>query len=604
MSSTVAFIIAMLALVFIIVIFVIDTMKGSLNIKSKTVGDGQYGYARWATQKEIEETYQIIAYEPQKWRQGINLPPEMEGSTVLGYIEKNGQIFARIDTSDSHTLILCTTGGQKTTGVLYPNLELTCACGHSFLTTDTKGDAFRDYAGVAEKHYGYASYVIDLRNPTRSHGFNMLHLVNKYMDLYKQSGSLTDKARSERYAKITAKTIVHMEGFDGGGQNAFFYEAAEGIIASTIMLVSEFCNKKERHIVSVFKIIQELLQTKTPLPSQNDKENKVKPQNDYQKLMELLPPEHKARWLASAALNTAESSMHSVMSTAISRLLSFIDSELEQILCFDSDVDAEQFCNGKTAVFIVFPEEDVTKYFLVSLFVTQLYNESLTIANQGGKNRLDKRVLFYLDEYGTLPKFDSAEQMFTAGKSRNIILYPMIQSLAQLQQKYGREGGEIIIDCCTNVLIGGFSPMSKGAEEVSRALGNQTVQSGSISRSSNGFTDKNSSQSIQMIQKPLMTAEQILHMPEGQWILTKTRKYPMLTTMMRYNEWGIELDCPYKMKENAARKVEYADKDELRNAVLKKYPPAQTVEEFNIEDLEEPPKPSRKQVPIDDSLIH
>jgi hypothetical protein len=86
-----------------------------------------------------------------------------------------------------------------------------------FLATDTKGDVFGDYAGMAQKYYGYTPYVIDLRNPTRSNGFNMLHLVNKYMDQFKVTGSITDKARAKRYAKITAKTIVLMEGFDGDG---------------------------------------------------------------------------------------------------------------------------------------------------------------------------------------------------------------------------------------------------------------------------------------------------------------------------------------------------------------------------------------------------
>lgn len=605
MSPTVAFIMSMAGLALILFAMIMEARNGALNIKSKTVGDGQFGDARWSNDKENRETYRIIPYEPEKWRQGKNLPVGLEGCTVLGYLGRKGHVQARIDTSDSHTLILSTTGGRKTTGVLYPNLEFTCACGFSFLSTDTKGDAFRDYAGIAQKYYGYIPYVIDLRNPTQSHGFNLLHLVNKYMDRYKQTGDLKDKARAERYAKITAKTIVRMEGFDGGGQNAYFYDAAEGIVASTILLVSEFCKEGERHIVSVFKIILELLQTKTPDPKKGDK-TAAKPKNEFQKLIELLPPEHKARWLAGAALNTAEASMHSVLSTAISRLLSFIDSELEQILCFDSDVDAEQFCSEKVAVFIVFPEEDATKFFMVSLFVSQLYNECLTIANKEGKNRLDRRVLFFLDEFGTLPKFDNAEQMFTAGKSRNIILYPMIQSLSQMYEKYGREGGDIIIDCCTNALIGGFSPLSKGAEEVSKALGNQTVQSGSISHSSNGWMESNASKSLQMVQKPLMTAEKILHMPEGQWLLTKTRRYPMITTMKRFNEWGIELDSPFQMPEYAARQVRYANKDELKAAILTTYA-AQTAASENAyrEEIPLPEEPPKRRVrkPISSDLI-
>ena len=122
MSSTVALIIAVLAVVFIITLFVIDAMKGNLNIKSRTVGDGQYGTARWATQKEINETYDVIPFEPKKWREGRALP-QLDGATVLGYLGRPWRVFAQIDTSDSHTMLISTTGGGKTTFFLYANLN-------------------------------------------------------------------------------------------------------------------------------------------------------------------------------------------------------------------------------------------------------------------------------------------------------------------------------------------------------------------------------------------------------------------------------------------------------------------------------------------------
>ena len=74
-------------------------------------------------------------------------------------------------------------GVGKTAFYLYPNLEYACASGMSFLVTDTKGDVYRSYGSVAKDCYGYSVAVIDLRNPTRSDGNNMLHLVNKYMML-------------------------------------------------------------------------------------------------------------------------------------------------------------------------------------------------------------------------------------------------------------------------------------------------------------------------------------------------------------------------------------------------------------------------------------
>lgn len=38
------------------------------SIKSKTVGDGQHGTARWATKSEIHKTYRHIPFTPNKWR--------------------------------------------------------------------------------------------------------------------------------------------------------------------------------------------------------------------------------------------------------------------------------------------------------------------------------------------------------------------------------------------------------------------------------------------------------------------------------------------------------------------------------------------------------
>ena len=82
-----------------------------------------------------------------------------------------------------------------------------------------------------------------------------------------------------------------------------------------------------------------------------------------------LPPDHKARWFAGAALNSAEQAMASVMSTVLSRLNAFLDSELEQVLCFDSAIDAEKFASEKSAIFLILPEEDTTKNFMAGLMI-------------------------------------------------------------------------------------------------------------------------------------------------------------------------------------------------------------------------------------------
>ena len=551
----------------------------SLNsIKSRTVGDGQHGTARWATKREIRKTYKHIPFTPDKWRKQAKNGQEPTASVVHlrpPFSKKDkteevslpqgivvgctGNTTAMIDTGDVHALMIGAAGVGKTAYWLYPCIEYACASGMSWLSTDTKGDIMRNYGQIA-KDYGYHVSVIDLRNPTKSNGNNLLHLVNKYMDLYKKHpDKLVYKARCEKYAKIISKTII-LSGMDAAsfGQNAYFYDAAEGLLTATILLVAEFCKPEQRHIVSVFKIIQELL-----APSGK------KGKNQFQQLMELLPNDHKAKWFAGAALNTAEQSMASVMSTALSRLNAFLDSELEQILCFDTEIDAEKFCNEKSALFIIMPEENPATFFMISLIIQQLYREILAVADENG-GKLKNRCVFFCDEYGTLPKIESAEMMFSASRSRRLQIVPIIQSFSQLEKNYGKEGAEIIVDNTQLTIFGGFAPQSTSAETLSKALGSRTVMSGSVSRSKN-----DPSESLQMIERPLMTPDELKSMPKGQFVVMKTGFYPMKVKLKLFFKWGIHFDedHPYTVSDQGNRKVAYASKKDITDGIIKKYHP-------------------------------
>lgn len=186
----------------------------SLNsIKSRTVGNGQHGTARWATKREIRKTYRHIPFTPERWREQAKngkAPTTAEGELlpqgiVVGCTGRNASTTAMIDTGDVHALMIGAAGVGKTAYWLYPCIEYACASGMSWLSTDTKGDIMRNYGQIA-KDYGYHVSVIDLRNPTRSNGNNLLHLVNKYMDLYQANpDKLVYKARCEKYAKSSPR---------------------------------------------------------------------------------------------------------------------------------------------------------------------------------------------------------------------------------------------------------------------------------------------------------------------------------------------------------------------------------------------------------------
>ncbi len=536
-------------------------------IKSKTVGDGQHGTARWATRQEISRSYTFVPFTPEAWRRGENLPQKQ--GLVLGCQGPKNRVKALVDTDDIHALVTAASGAGKTAFFLYPNIEYALASGMSFLCTDTKGDLFRNYAGITKDCYGFHVAVLDLRNPTRSDGINLLYLVNRYMDAYRaEPGNLAAKAKSEKYAKILAKTLINSSGGEAAyGQNQYFYDAAEGLLTAVFLLAAEYLPSvdesgravEKRHMISVFKLVQELLE-----PSQ------VKGKNLFQLLLEKLPENHKAKWFAGSALNSSEQAMASILSTVLSRMNAFLDSELEQLLCFDTAVDAEKLCNEKSAIFVVLPEEDTTKYFMVSLIIQNLYREILTIADENG-GRLKNRVVFFADELGSCPPIQSLELMFSASRSRGLMLVPIVQSITgQLQKNYGKEGSEIIVDNCQVNLFGGFAPGSQTAEQLSRALGSRTVMSGSVSR---GGGKDSASQSLQMMERPLMTPDELKSMPKGSFIVMKTGAHPMRVQLRLFLDWGIRFRESYQVPERVQREVAYAGRKELEQAILRRHPP-------------------------------
>lgn len=91
--------------------------------------------------------------------------------------------------------------------------------------------------------------------------------------------------------------------------------------------------------------------------------------------------------------------------------------------------------------------------------------------------------------------------------------------------------------------------------------------SGSVSRSVN-----DPSQSLQMIERPLMTADELKSMPKGQFIVMKTGVYPMKVKLQLFFKWGIRFEEAYAVNERGNRTVKYASSKILISSILEKYP--------------------------------
>lgn len=122
-------------------------------------------------------------------------------------------------------------------------------------------------------------------------------------------------------------------------------------------------------------------------------------------------------------------------------------------------------------------------------------------------------------------------------------------------------------DNCQDTIFGGFAPNSQTAETLSKNLGSRTVLSGQVTKGKD-----NVSQSLQMIQRPLMTPDELKSMPKGSFVVMKTGSHPMKTKLKLFFKWGIQFGDPLQMPDLGKRPVQYASREELEAAILKAYP--------------------------------
>ena len=75
-----------------------------------------------------------------------------------------------------------------------------------------------------------------------------------------------------------------------------------------------------------------------------------------------------------------------------------------------------------------------------------------------------------------------------------------------------------------------------------------------------------------MMQRALMTTDELKSMPRGQFIVMKTGVHPMRCRLPLFFKWGISFEEPYILPEREMQPPVYADRESLEMAIWNKYP--------------------------------
>ena len=70
-----------------------------------------------------------------------------------------------------------------------------------------------------------------------------------------------------------------------------------------------------------------------------------------------------------------------------------------------------------------------------------------------------------------------------------------------------------------------------------------------------------------MMERALMTPDELKAIPKGQFVVMKTGTHPMMTRLRLFLDWGITFEEPYVVPARENRTVHYAGRAELMRSI-------------------------------------
>ena len=376
--------------------------------------------ARWARDEEMMAvTHRIRLSDPMGVKYS-GLPVISDGDTVY------------VDDSDSHSLIIGSTGSKKSRLFAMPMLEIMRRAGESVLVTDPKGELYERTASAFEES-GYRVEVINLREPHKSNGWNPLFMAREAMrrgDAEKATSIVNDFAA----AMLKGETA-------GGKNDAFWEHTSVAMLQGLALMMVEGMEYFPDHTVN--------LATLRHL-SDNFRQRSIRGEDGVLDLIDLYPTTSISRQNLLVASHGSETTFSNVKITYEAPMQKLYAQKSLINMLSTSDVDFSRLGKEKAILYLIMPDEKTTLHKIVSLIVKLCYEQLIDLAQQHPRCQLPQRVNFLLDEFSNLPAIPDMAAMISAARSRNIKFHLIIQGLYQLSSKYGSDNAHTIKGNCGN----------------------------------------------------------------------------------------------------------------------------------------------------------
>ena len=333
---------------------------------------------------------------------------------------------------DKHMMVVGPTGSGKTTKVIIPYLLSAINQGESIVVTDGKDKILNKvYRQLVEKEYKIVT--INLKNVENSHGWNPLTLPYRYylagemdicLDLLNDLGSniMANKTQGDNGDPFWIQSVKNM--FVGLALSLFkdceerkemvnlrsiFYMSVKGFerMGNSTYMYAYF---KDKHVDSI------------------------------------------AAMNMSPVLSAPNDTRNSIISVFNEKLLTFISkSSFWNKLCFD-EIDFEQICGQRAAIFLIFEDEKIESPVLINVFIRQLYEQYVKkYAEIESYNPPKCRFVF--DDFTSLVPLNNLQNMLTSARERNIFLLFSVNSVTLLEKNYGEHITEFLLNNCRRWIV-------------------------------------------------------------------------------------------------------------------------------------------------------
>ena len=485
-------IILIIMIIFIIIFLYIEP----LFMKHKVKNSNEYGSARFSTLNEIKKNFK-----------SENIYNIKEAGFPVSFSNDLKTIY--FDRETPHYVYLGSTGSGKSVTAVIPTCSFIAHAKkkRSVFITDPKGEIFNTTSQMFRNN-GYKIITIDFRQPELSTKINILEpIINEYekyieyekeYDITKniEIGNKAMGALAETNRLISSlATMVMTDKVEA--KDPFWNNSAKNLLEGLIgLFLEEYKDNKIKReqitMTSIRKFQNSSMETK-----------------NFKKFKEYInskPYGSKSKDALISILSASDNTYKSITAVFGEKMNIYDDINVTNVTSI-SEFELNVLGKEPTALYVIVPDEDKVYYTLVTIIVGLLYKELVKLANSYETKKLPYEIDFILDEFANCPPLADIESLVSVARSRGMHFHFFIQSFSQLNNIYGKEVAQIILDNCGLIYL--KTNTEETAEAISKRLGKKTIESGSI-RQSVSLLDYNGDKTTNLIGRDLMTPEEVM----------------------------------------------------------------------------------------------